>query len=189
MNVNPMTGYQTSTLETERLLFRELRLSDAQGMFELDSDPDVVRYAGDAPQTHIDQARQRIESIMQNYRDFGLGRWAAIRKDTQEFTGWAGLKYIQAINGRADVYDLGYRFLQRHWGHGYATEAAMAFITHGFDAMQLKRISAYADVRHTASRNVLEKCGLALKNTFLEETDLCAWYEIDYATWMSNHNP
>jgi ribosomal-protein-alanine N-acetyltransferase len=188
INVNPMTGYQTPTLETERLLFRELRLSDAQGMFELDSDPEVVRYAGDQPQTHIDQARQRIEGIRQQYQDLGLGRWAAIRKDTQEFIGWAGLKYIQEINGRTYAYDLGYRFLKKHWGHGYATEAAQAFITHGFDAMQLKSISAYADVRHTASRHVLEKCGLAFTSTFVEDEDVCAWYEIDKSTWTRNRN-
>ncbi|WP_168224793.1 GNAT family N-acetyltransferase [Rhodoferax aquaticus] len=189
MNVNPMTGYQTPTLETERLWFRELRLSDAQDMFALDSDPDVVRYAGDAPLTHIDQARERIEGIQQQYRALGLGRWAAIRKDTQEFMGWAGLMYIQAINGRTDVYDLGYRFLPKHWGQGFATEAASAFITHGFDVMHLQRISAYADVRHTASRHVLEKCGLALTNTFMDDGDVCAWYVIDHATWTRNRNP
>jgi RimJ/RimL family protein N-acetyltransferase len=67
-----------NVIETERLFFRELLVTDTAAMFELDSDPAVVQYAGDKPLTHIDQARQRIESVMQQDHDFGIGRWAAV---------------------------------------------------------------------------------------------------------------
>jgi len=167
-----------NTLETERLLFRELLASDTEDIFALDSDPEVVKYTGNKPLTHIDQARQRFEGVRQQYQDFGVGRWAAILKDTNEFIGWAGLKYIQELAGRTDNYDLGYRFHKRHWGKGYATESAQAFIRLGFDEMQLQRISAYVDVRHSASAKVLEKCGLRFTNTFVDDGELCAWYEI-----------
>jgi len=165
-------------IETERLFFRELLPSDADVMFELDSDPAVVRYVGDKPLTHIDQARQRIERIMQQYQDVGIGRWAAVLKETNEFIGWAGLKYIRELNGRKDNYDLGYRFLKKHWGKGYGTESAKAFVRYGFDEMKLMRISAYVDVDHVASARILEKCGLKLTNTFMDEDSLCAWYEV-----------
>ena len=165
-------------IETERLLFRELAPSDVDVMFELDSDPAVVRYAGDKPLTHIDQARQRIENVMQEYQDLGVGRWAAVLKETNEFIGWAGLKYIKELNSHQDNYDLGYRFLKRHWGKGYGTESAKAFIRYGFDVMKLLRISAYIDVDHVASAKILDKCGLKLTNTFMDEGGLCAWYEI-----------
>ena len=167
-----------NVIETERLFFRELRPSDADIMFELDSDPAVVQYVGDKPLTHIDQARQRIESVMQQYQEFGIGRWAAVLKETNEFIGWAGLKYIKELNGRKDNYDLGYRLLKRYWGKGYGTESAKAFISYGFDEMKLIRISAYVAVDHVASVNILEKCGLKFTNTFMGEDDLCAWYEI-----------
>ena len=165
-------------IKTERLLLRELLPSDAEGMFELDSDPEVVKYTGDTPLTHIDQSRQRIESVRQQYQDFGIGRWAAVLKDTNEFIGWAGLKYINELNGRKNNYDLGYRFLKRHWGKGYGTESAKAFVNYGFNQMHLKCISAYADVEHVASVKILEKCGLKFTNTFKDEGNLCAWYEI-----------
>ena len=45
--------------------------------------------------------------------------------------------------------------------------------------MQLARMSGYADVAHLASINVLEKCGLQFTNTFMDDGDLCAWYEIE----------
>jgi RimJ/RimL family protein N-acetyltransferase len=167
-----------SVLETERLFFREFLPSDADVLFELDSDPAVVQYAGDRPLAHIDQAGQRIESVLRHYRDFGIGRWAAVLKETNEFIGWAGLKYIKELNGRKDNYDLGYRLLKRHWGKGYGTESAKAVISYGFDEMKLIRISAYADVGHVASLKILEKCGLKYTNTFMGEDNFCAWYEI-----------
>ena len=165
-------------IETERLLLRELLASDAESMFELNSDSQVMKYTGDKPFTHIGQSREVIESIRQQYQRFGVGRWAAVLKNTNEFIGWAGLKYIRQLNGRKDNYDLGYRLLQRHWSKGYGTELALACINYGFLELQLSRISAYADVRHVASVKILEKCGLKLTNTFVDEGDLCGWYEI-----------
>lgn len=168
-----------TAIESPRLLFRELLLSDAEAMFELDSDPEVMKYVGMPPLTHIDQTRETIEKIRQQYLDFGIGRWGAFIKETNEFIGWAGLKYIDEINGQNDVYDLGYRFLKRHWGKGYGTESALAFLDFGFDEMHLERVSAYVDMENTASKRILEKCGMRFVNTFLDEGDVCGWYEID----------
>ena len=95
------------------------------------------------------------------------------------FIGWAGLKYSAEINGRKDNYDLGYRFLRRHWGKGYGTESAQAFVAFGFNAMQLKRVSGYADVDHPAFIKKLEKYGMQFTNTFTDYGDLCAWWEIE----------
>ena len=72
---------KTST-ETDRLLFRELLPSDAEALFELDSDPEVVKYVGVPPLNHIDQTHKVIQSIRQQYADFGIGRWAVILKET-----------------------------------------------------------------------------------------------------------
>lgn len=167
------------SIETQRLFFRELTDADADGMFELDSDPEVHRYLGNKPVTSMEQIHAAIAYINEQYKRNGIGRWAVILKETGEFIGWAGLKLHHNVNGRDQYYDLGYRFIQKYWGKGYASEAAIAFVDYGFTIMKLEKINAYADARNTASRKVLEKAGLKFIETFEEDGVLQAWYEID----------
>jgi len=168
-----------TSFESDRLLFRELQPSDDAALFALDSDPDVVKYVGVKPIDDIEQTREIIKNIRQQYIDYGIGRWAVVLKETGEVIGWAGLKFIKHLNGFDNNYDLGYRFQKGHWGKGYGFESAKAWIDFGFNEMKLERISAYVDVDNTASVRILEKCGLQFVNRFLDEGDVCAWYEIN----------
>ena len=99
-------------LETERLILRELLPSDATNMLALDSNPNVVQYIGIQPITDLEACRKNIRYIRDQYEKNGIGRWAVVRKDTNEFVGWSGLKLVneKTINGRQNFYDLGYSF-------------------------------------------------------------------------------
>lgn len=165
-------------IETERLYMRRLVPSDVQGMFELDSNPEVHRFLGNTPVTTLEQSAGWIENIMEQYKTNGTGRWAVLLKETGEFLGWAGIKLERNVNGRDKFYDLGYRFIEKHWGKGYATEAAKAFVDYAFKVMDLPVLNAYADAAHTASRNVLEKAGLQFVEVFDYEGVEEVWYEI-----------
>ena len=57
--------------------------------------------------------------------------------------------------------DLGYRFMKKFWGQGYATEAAFACLHYGFDILDLKQIIGRALPGNLASISVLEKCGMS----------------------------
>ncbi|GAA4347133.1 GNAT family N-acetyltransferase [Hymenobacter saemangeumensis] len=163
---------------TPRLYFRELREADAPGMFELDANPAVHRYLGSQPLTEVSQSLAMIQDIQAQYRQFGIGRWGVFLRATDEFIGWAGLKFIAGpLNGRTNVYDLGYRFIERFWGQGYGYEAAQAWLNHGFEQMKLPLISAYVDEQNQASRRIMEKLGMQLGNSFEDEGDICVWYE------------
>src|SRR5690606_15386396 len=116
--------------ETQRLLFRELKLTDAEAMFEMDSDPDVHLYLGNNPVKNIDEVKFVIENLQWQYKTFGMGRMAVVLKETNEFIGWAGFKRERNVNGHEVFCDLGYRFLKKHWGKGYASESAKAFVEH-----------------------------------------------------------
>ena len=68
--------------ETDRLILREILPTDIDGMYELDSDPEVHRYLGNQPVTNKDQVVEVINFIRQQYIDNGIGRWAIIDKKT-----------------------------------------------------------------------------------------------------------
>ena len=143
-------------LQTDRLLLRTFTIEDAPLIYELNLDPDVVRYTLD-PISDIDHAKQVLEqSILPQYALYNYGRWAVHIKDGLEFIGWCGLKCRPERN----EIDLGYRFMKKTWGKGYATEAAYASIKYGFEKLNLTRIVGRAMPDNTNSIRVLEKCGM-----------------------------
>lgn len=166
-------------IETERLILREFLLSDAAGMFELDSNPNVHVFVGKKPVTSIEQSIASIKNIQQQYKDFQTGRWAVVLKETNEFLGWSGIKFVNyKINNHQNFYELGYRFIERHWGKGYSTEAAKAFVQYAFNEMKVESLYAYADEGNEISRKVLEKLGFRNRNSFEYEDEMQVWYEL-----------
>ncbi|MEN2400676.1 GNAT family N-acetyltransferase [Flavobacterium sp. MC2016-06] len=167
------------SIETERLILRELLLSDAEGMFELDSNPNVHLFLGKKPVKAIEESIAQIKNIQQQYVTFGTGRWAVVLKETNEFLGWSGIKFItNEINNHKDFYEIGYRFIEKHWGKGYATEAGLAFIDYAFNNMNVEALYAYADEGNKNSRKALEKLGFRYVNSFEYEDELEVWYEL-----------
>jgi ribosomal-protein-alanine N-acetyltransferase len=165
--------------ETERLILRELLPTDRNGLFAVDSDPDVNIYLGNNPVKTIEQTDDIIKFIRKQYVDNGIGRWAMIEKSTNNFIGWAGLKLIKELtNNRIDYYDLGYRLNKSYWGKGFATEAAKATLKYGFNTLNLNEIYAITDSKNIASRNVIEKVGLKYKETFIYCDTDHDWFEI-----------
>lgn len=166
-------------IETERLLLRELQMSDVDGMFELDSNPNVHLFVGNKPVKSIEESIGYVKNVQQQYKDFGTGRWAVILKETNAFLGWSGIKFITSeINNHKDFYEIGYRFIEKHWGKGYATEAGKAFVDYAFNVMKVDALYAYADAGNENSRRILEKLGLRYVNSFEYEEELEVWYEL-----------
>lgn len=166
-----------SSIETERLILREMIFSDDLGMFELDSNPEVHRFLGNNPVKHIDESRLYIENLRNQYEENGIGRWAVILKETNEFIGWSGIKLIkESINNHQNFYEIGYRFIQKHWGKGYATEAGLAFVDFAFNQIKAENLYAYADSGNVNSRRILEKIGLHSVNFFEHEEEEHIWY-------------
>lgn len=167
------------SIETERLILREFRDSDAEGMFELDSNPNVHLFVGNRPVKHIEESIEYIKFVQKQYKDFGIGRWAVILKETNEFIGWSGIKYItEEINNYNNFYELGYRFIEKHWGKGYASEAGKAFVDYAFNEMNVEVLYAYADAGNENSRKILEKLGFRFVNSFEYNEELEVWYEL-----------
>ncbi len=119
-------------LETSRIILREFKENDAEALYLLNLDPDVIQYTGDSAFESIATALEFIQNY-DHYKKYGFGRWAVINKVNEEFLGWCGLKYSEA----SDEFDVGYRFFKKHWGKGFATEAADACLKTGFEKFDM----------------------------------------------------
>jgi [ribosomal protein S5]-alanine N-acetyltransferase len=171
-------------IETERLVLREFLPSDDEGLFELDSNPLVHQYLGNNPIQRIEEAREVIKNIRQQYVENGIGRWAAIEKETGNFIGWSGLKFIREYeNNRIHFYDVGYRLIPKYWGKGYATESAKAALVYGFTQLNLDEIIGTVNIENTRSRRALEKCGLKYVEQFMWKDIKCDWLKITKPEW------
>jgi RimJ/RimL family protein N-acetyltransferase len=141
-------------LTTERLALRPPTLDDLPGWHAIYLDAEEVWYG--APRSSLDENRQKLERQITHFEQHGFGMCAVDLRPTGETIGAAGLQHL---DGGAEI-EVGYRFLKGQWGHGYASESARASIAYGFDELDLDRIVAVALPENTASRRVLEKCGL-----------------------------
>lgn len=141
--------------QTERLYLREFELKDAIHFFEMNNDPDVIKYTGDGPFDSLKDAVNFVKNY-EDYNTYNMGRWAVCLKITNEFLGWCGLKFHSEDN----MVEVGYRFYKKNWNYGYATEAAKASIDYGFKELKLKEIFAHAHIDNYNSHHVIKKCGL-----------------------------
>ncbi len=147
-----MKAKQDSICETERLYLREITVADAVFAFELNSDAEVLKYTGDEAFLSIEEATEFLAGYTQ-YRLYGFGRWAVIRKLDNEILGWCGLKY----DAETKEHDLGFRFFKKYWNLGYASEAAMACVDLAFEKFNIEMLYGNVDRQNFASQRVLEK--------------------------------
>ena len=183
-------GMNSFTIETERLILRHLQLTDIDGMFELDSDPLVHRYLGNKPNSNREQSLNDIAFNILQHKERGIARWAAIEKTSGNFIGWSGLRLNNDLtyNNKTNFYDIGYRFIPRYWGKGYATESAIVALDYFFNTLKKKVIYGIAETQNIASNRVLRKIGLQFVNDFTIEGKQAKWYQLnneDYEKRMS----
>jgi ribosomal-protein-alanine N-acetyltransferase len=171
-------------IETNRLILRPFLDSDAQGIFEMDSDPEVHTYLGNNPITTMAQAEEVVAFIRGQYEPLGTGRLAMIEKNSGNFVGWTGLKLVtEEIIGLVNFYDLGYRLARKYWGKGYATESAIASLDLGFGTMNLPEIYAESDVGNDASNHILQKVGMTWMGELMHYGRPHFYYKITREEW------
>ncbi|WP_017316608.1 GNAT family N-acetyltransferase [Mastigocladopsis repens] len=162
-------------LETQELILRQFTEEDADNLFELDSDPEVMRFinGGKPPEDKIihKQGLPRVLGYYEKYENFGF--WATIEKSSNQFIGWFHFypaienKFaveLQLVNN--DEIALGYRLRKSSWGKGYATEGSQALVSKGFAELGVQRVVAWALTANKASIRVMEKAGLKFEKEF-----------------------
>jgi RimJ/RimL family protein N-acetyltransferase len=156
----------TPTLPTARLRLRPVTDADADVLFALHRNANVLRYWDSPPW----RDRVRAEHFVRTSRqlaDHGTGARLAIdRLADGAFLGWCSLTRWNPDYRSAS---LGYCLDEAAWGNGYATEAARALLQWAFAALDLNRVQAETDTRNGASARVLEKVGFVREGTLRED--------------------
>jgi len=144
--------------ESDRIYLRETSEVDAEDFYNLNSDPEVIKYTGDDAFEGVEATRDFL-SKYDHFQKYKMGRWAVVLKENEQILGWCGLKF----HPEEDFVDLGFRIFQDQWGKGYATEASKLSLDYGFQLLGLESVVGRADVRNEASIRVLEKLGMKEK--------------------------
>ncbi|CAM5492468.1 GNAT family N-acetyltransferase [Streptomyces narbonensis] len=144
-------------LRTDRLLLRRWRESDLEPWAAMNADPEVRRYLGEL--LTREQSDATVTHMRAEFDARGFGWWALESRETGEFLGRAGLDVVDESMPFAGV-DIGWRLARPAWGHGYATEAALACRAFGFGTVGLSEIIATTTVHNLRSRAVMRRIGM-----------------------------
>ena len=148
------------TLETERLILRRIKCSDAYDMYDYSCRSDVTEYLLWSPHPSLEYTKAYVTSLQSQYRKGCFYDWAIILRDENKMIGTVGYTEINAYNNSAE---LGYVINPHFWRRGIATEAVRALIEFGFNELNFNRIYARYMVGNDNSRRVMEKCGMSFE--------------------------
>lgn len=143
-------------LETERLILRRLTVEDSEFILELLNDPSWLRFIGDRGVRTLDGARDYIlKSLVAMYERLGFGLYLTELKGEGVPIGICGLIKRDSLE---DV-DIGFAFLPKFRGQGYAYESASAVMMYGKESFGLNRLVAITSPDNVGSARLLEKLG------------------------------
>ena len=151
--------FYCDNLESERLRTHFLTEADVSAWAEFFEDKDAIEFIPDfglkAPD---DKAKHWIERQVDRYENKSFGLQALIDKRTNEFIGQCGL-LLQEVDGIKEV-EVGYHVLRKHWGKGYAPEAAKLFIDFAFRKNLSPSVISIIHSKNLKSQRVADKNGL-----------------------------
>lgn len=157
------------TLETPRLLLREIMPADSGGIFAIRSDYEVTRLNIGAAYTEREQADELIEQMRRCYEDRREIRWGITLKEEGEkapVIGMVGFNHWHQIDRRASI---GFDLVRAFWRRGIMGEAVREILRFGFTEMDLNRIEADTSAENAASIRLLESCGFRQEGTQREQ--------------------
>ncbi|WP_037328905.1 GNAT family N-acetyltransferase [Sediminibacillus sp. JSM 1682029] len=143
-------------METGRLRLRLMKWDDHADIMKIFSDPVAMRYY--PSMKNDEEANFWINWTLDNYRKFDVGLWVVEDLATKEFLGMCGL-VPQKVDGAVQM-EIGYLFVRKHWGKGYATEAAMACKEFGFDHLKCEKLISLIDPDNHPSIKVARRIGM-----------------------------
>ena len=145
-------------LETERLVLRQIRASDANALFAFFSDEEV----SSKRHRSVEESQAFIQQLQKWYQAHENVEWGITRKGDDLLIGTCGFYAFDEGFHRADI---GYELLKACWRQGIMSEALTAILTFAFTTMGLHRIEAVVDKGNERSQGILRKLGFVHEGT------------------------
>ena len=156
MQINSTIFKNFPVLQTDRLTLREIRLSDAEKIFEMRASKRVNQFIARPDMTKEEHAMDLTKKTMDAFeKGAGIG-WAGILRDGNHIIGTCGFNYIDYPNLRAEI---GGELSTQYWGKNLALEAVSAITEFGFSKMNLHSIEAKLSPENRGAIFILEALG------------------------------
>lgn len=139
-------------LNTDRLILRQLVITDDNEILALRSDDNVNRYLDRHPSKSIEAAKSFIQTITENVKKKDSIYWAISLSG--KLIGTICLFEFADDNSKAEI---GYELLPIYQGKGLMQEAASKVLEFGFQHIGLNSIEAYTHSENQKSTRLLEK--------------------------------
>lgn len=147
------------TLESNRLLLRQLKYNDIENVFKGLSHPDIIKYYGISFNSL--EATQEQMDWFANLEATKTGIWWAIcSKDDGTFLGAGGLN-----DKNEHKAEIGFWLFPEHWGKGYMTEAMPLICAYAFDVLDLNKIEGFVETENNNCKKALAKLQFNLQET------------------------
>ena len=162
------------TIHTQRLILREMRRSDVDGLHMLFSDPLLMRFWPIFKRT---DTAEWVEDSLRRYERDGFGMWTLTLRGSDEAVGDCGM-IRHDVDGVMET-GIGWHLRRDLWGQGLATEAALASRVYAFERMGVRQLVATIHPANVASRRVAEKIGMTLWKQFQHPRGLRVAYLLE----------
>lgn len=179
----PPLAREMPTLTTQRLTLRPYTPEDIDPLHRLLNEGDVLRYFPNPTPPSLEQVEKWVSHFLAHWQEQGYGWWALDQPGDPSLMGWCGLTFLPETGETEVAYLLG----RRHWGKGFATEAAAAALGFGFEQLALRRIIGLVHPDNRGSQHVLEKVGMSFvdRSVYFGMELLRYWADRD--AWLLAH--
>ncbi len=144
------------SLDTNRLLLRQIKPQDAEALFATLSDREVMEFYGHEPHLSLDDTRALIQQIQVRYERREAMRWGIALKGEETVIGSCSFHNFGPGFHHAEA---GYELHRSYWRKGIMYEAMSAILTYGFSELDLHRVEAIIDIANEQSKGLLLKLG------------------------------
>jgi RimJ/RimL family protein N-acetyltransferase len=162
------SSWEPASLHTERLCLRAPVSQDAEALYDLFADAEVMQGLGKKPVSAVEDVRAMIEEMTSGWRTEGLGPFIFETPAERQVVGQAGVMIFDKRGWTASTWadagshaqpELGWALIRAHWGQGYATEGAAAIREWAYEHRSIEQLVSLISPDNPRSQRVAERLG------------------------------